>query len=198
MGEDERCAGDVADFAGAGGDVLEGAPAAGEQDEPGFALAAQGTLDGVATATAETVWASTAWMLPPWVCALPEYHRSMTSPLTLMVGSLHRSQGMIVPSRITCENPASWARSSAWCNSGACPASTDDLVQVPVGSGPRDAMASASGVCRPVAGTAQPQHRRPKAGQRPAAAWSAAAAPLGEQELRNWLHQFPGNIERAR
>jgi len=48
MGEDERGAGDVADFAGAGGDVLEGAPAAGEQGEPAFAEAAQGTLESVA------------------------------------------------------------------------------------------------------------------------------------------------------
>ena len=38
MGENERGAGDVADLAGAGGDVLEGAPAAGEQGERGFAL----------------------------------------------------------------------------------------------------------------------------------------------------------------
>ena len=48
MGEDEGGAGDVADFAGAGGDVLQGAPAAGEQGEPAFAQAAQGTLDGIA------------------------------------------------------------------------------------------------------------------------------------------------------
>jgi hypothetical protein len=33
MGQDERGAGDVADFAGAGGDVLEGAPALVEQGE---------------------------------------------------------------------------------------------------------------------------------------------------------------------
>jgi hypothetical protein len=33
MGEDECRAGDVADFAGAGGDMAEGAPAAGEQGE---------------------------------------------------------------------------------------------------------------------------------------------------------------------
>src|SRR5215467_14320371 len=50
MGEDERGAGDVADFAGAGGDVLEGAPALVEQGEPAFAQAAQGPLDGVAGA----------------------------------------------------------------------------------------------------------------------------------------------------
>jgi hypothetical protein len=50
MGEDERGAGDVADFAGAGGDVLEGAPAAGEQGKPAFSQAAQGTLDGDASA----------------------------------------------------------------------------------------------------------------------------------------------------
>jgi hypothetical protein len=50
MGEDERGAGDVADFAGAGGDVLEGAPAAGEQGEPAFAQAPQRALDRIAGA----------------------------------------------------------------------------------------------------------------------------------------------------
>src|SRR5260370_40941523 len=50
MGEDERRAGDVADFAGAGGDVVKGAPPAGEQREPSFPEAAQGTLAGVAGA----------------------------------------------------------------------------------------------------------------------------------------------------
>jgi hypothetical protein len=48
----------------------------------------------------------------------------MTSPFTLMAGSLHRSQGMTFPSKITCENPASLARSSASARSGACSAST--------------------------------------------------------------------------
>lgn len=41
MGKDERDAGDVADLAGTGGDVLEGAPVAGEQGEPAFTQAAQ-------------------------------------------------------------------------------------------------------------------------------------------------------------
>src|SRR5215471_20778179 len=50
MGEVECGAGDVADLAGAGCDVPEGAPAAGEQREPAFTQAAQGTLDGVAGA----------------------------------------------------------------------------------------------------------------------------------------------------
>ena len=50
MGQDERGAGDIADLAGAGGDLLEDAPAAGEQGEPAFAQAAQGPLDGVAGA----------------------------------------------------------------------------------------------------------------------------------------------------
>ena len=31
----------------------------------------------------------TAWTLPPWQWALPEYHRSMASPLTLIVFSRH-------------------------------------------------------------------------------------------------------------
>ena len=48
MGEDEGGAGDVAGFAGAGGDVAQGAPAAGEQGEPAFSQAAQRALDGVA------------------------------------------------------------------------------------------------------------------------------------------------------
>lgn len=42
MDEDEGGFGDVADSAGAGGDVLEGAPPPGEQREPAFAEAAQG------------------------------------------------------------------------------------------------------------------------------------------------------------
>jgi hypothetical protein len=41
MGEDESGAGDVADSARAGGDVLEGAPSLGEQGEPAFPEAAQ-------------------------------------------------------------------------------------------------------------------------------------------------------------
>ena len=173
---------------GAGGDVLEGAPALVEQGESAFAKAAQGALQGVAGVGAdievapvcglfdgdedayssavvagvsqggqsggggaveggqgmsagggdvmhrarlhlggpqrEPGRAMTAWMLPPWVCALPEHHRSMTWPFTLTAGSLHRSQGMILPSRITCENPESLARSSAWRRAGACSART--------------------------------------------------------------------------
>ena len=50
MGEDEGGAGDSADFRWAGGDVLQGAPAGGEQGEPAFAEAAQRALDGVAGA----------------------------------------------------------------------------------------------------------------------------------------------------
>src|SRR5260370_7919307 len=50
MGEDEGGAGDVADVAGAGGDVLEGAQALVEQGEPAFAQAAKRPLEGVAGA----------------------------------------------------------------------------------------------------------------------------------------------------
>jgi hypothetical protein len=50
VGEYQGGAGDVADFARAGGDALEGAPALVEQGEPAFAEAAQGALDGVAGA----------------------------------------------------------------------------------------------------------------------------------------------------
>jgi hypothetical protein len=48
MGEDEGSAGNIADLAGAGGDVAEGPPATGEQREPSLAQAAQRALDGVA------------------------------------------------------------------------------------------------------------------------------------------------------
>jgi hypothetical protein len=48
VGQDEGGAGDAAGFAGAGGDVLEGAPALAEQGGPAFARAAQEPLDGVA------------------------------------------------------------------------------------------------------------------------------------------------------
>jgi hypothetical protein len=48
MGENQGCARDVADLAGAGSDVLERAPAASEQGKPSFPEAAQGALEGVA------------------------------------------------------------------------------------------------------------------------------------------------------
>jgi hypothetical protein len=50
MGEDEGRAGDVADLAGADGDVVQRPPAAGEQGEPAFVQAAQRPLEGVAGA----------------------------------------------------------------------------------------------------------------------------------------------------
>ena len=136
MSEDERRSCYVCDLAGAGADVLQGAPPAGEQGEPAFAETAQGPLQGVIGAAADVefrsvrrlpdrdvdadagalvagvsqggqpagggvaergrAWrraavmswtepgsasethngkpsgASTAWMLPPWACALPQ------------------------------------------------------------------------------------------------------------------------------
>ena len=48
VGEDEGGAGYVGDAAGAGGDVLEGGPAAGEQGEAAFSLAAQAAQEEVA------------------------------------------------------------------------------------------------------------------------------------------------------
>src|SRR5437879_3190660 len=58
MGQDERGAGDVAVFAGAGSDVLEGAPAAGEQGEPAFSETAQRALDCVAGASSDIGFAA--------------------------------------------------------------------------------------------------------------------------------------------
>src|SRR5262249_25528709 len=42
--------------------------------------------------------AMTAWMLPPWACALPEYHRSMTSPWTLLPSLLSQFLSHSFPS----------------------------------------------------------------------------------------------------
>jgi hypothetical protein len=48
-----------------------------------------------------------------------------------------------------------------------------------------------------VAEPAQPQHGLPETGQRPAATRCPAAVPLGKQQLRNELHQFPGDVKRG-
>ena len=63
MGEDECGAGYVAGFAGAGGDVLEGAPALGEQGEPAFAEAAQGAQEGIAGAGGDIEFPSAGGLL---------------------------------------------------------------------------------------------------------------------------------------
>jgi Prokaryotic E2 family E len=74
----------------------------------------------------------------------------------------------------------------------------DDLVQVPVGGGPRDAVIAGQGVrAGAVAEPAQHQHGLPEAGQRPAPRGCAAAAPLSGQQIRGELHQFPGDVERG-
>src|SRR5271170_1278878 len=71
MGEDEGGTYDVADLAGAGGDVAEGAPAAGEQGEPAFAEAAQRALEGVARTSIDIEF-------PP-VCGLSDGHADADS-----------------------------------------------------------------------------------------------------------------------
>src|SRR5450755_3283681 len=63
MGEDECGAGNVADLAGAGGDVLESAPALVEQGEPAFAETAQGALEGIAGAGANIEFPSAGGLL---------------------------------------------------------------------------------------------------------------------------------------
>ena len=60
VGQNERGPGDGADLAGAGGDVLKGAPAAGEQGEPAFAEATKRAEQGVAGAGADTEFLATA------------------------------------------------------------------------------------------------------------------------------------------
>ena len=63
MGEDQGGPGDIADLARAGGDVLEGPPAASEQGESAFAQAAQRAEQCVAGAGIDIE-------VPP-VCGLP-------------------------------------------------------------------------------------------------------------------------------
>jgi len=74
----------------------------------------------------------------------------------------------------------------------------DHFVHIPVGGGPRDAVVTGRRVRGgAVAEPAHPQHSLPKAGQRPAAARGAAPPPLGEQQRRDELHQFPGDVKRG-
>jgi hypothetical protein len=74
----------------------------------------------------------------------------------------------------------------------------DDLVPVAVGRGPGDLMVAGQRARRgAVAEPAQPQHRLPEAGQRPAPFRRAVPPPLGCQHLRHELHQFPRDVERG-
>jgi hypothetical protein len=74
----------------------------------------------------------------------------------------------------------------------------DDLVAVAVGGGPGDTVVAGQRIAGgAVAEPAQPQHRLPEAGQRPAAPRGAAAAPLGQQQVRGELGQFPGHVKRG-
>ena len=74
----------------------------------------------------------------------------------------------------------------------------DDLVQVAVGGGPRDAVVTGQRVRGgAIAEPAHTQHRLPKAGQRPAPARGAALPALLGQQLRDELHQFPGDVKRG-
>ena len=71
MGADEGGAGDVADLAGAGGDVLEGAPALGEQGEPAFSQAAQRPEYGVAGAGADIEFLPAGWLVDGMQIPMP-------------------------------------------------------------------------------------------------------------------------------
>jgi hypothetical protein len=63
MGEDEGRTDDIADLAGADGDVPQGTPALVKQGEPAFAEAAQGALSGVVGTGADVEFASAGWRL---------------------------------------------------------------------------------------------------------------------------------------
>src|SRR5215472_5955459 len=63
MVEDECGAGDGADLAWAGGDVLQDAPADGEQGEPAFTLEEHGMAKRVAGAGIEVNLLAAGWLL---------------------------------------------------------------------------------------------------------------------------------------
>jgi hypothetical protein len=74
----------------------------------------------------------------------------------------------------------------------------DDLAEVAVGAGPRYPVVTGQRIrAGAVAEPPQPQHRLPKAGQRPAAAGCAASAALRQQQLRNEPGQFPRHVKRG-
>src|ERR1700758_5294930 len=78
--------------------------------------------------------AKTAWTFPPWQCALPEYHRSMTSPLALTARSRHRSDSMTVPSRVKCGNRVVVGPLQRLAQIRGLPGQhVDDLIDVSVG-----------------------------------------------------------------
>ena len=89
--------------------------------------------------------ASTAWMLPPWAWALPEYHRSMTSSLLVAVflsapiggDNLAVQDHMEKAFGVSPFERLAQARCLVRQH-------RDDLVQVPVGGGPRDVMVAGS------------------------------------------------------
>jgi hypothetical protein len=58
MGEIQGCPRDIADLAGAEGDVLECPPSPGEQGKAAFAQAAKGSLQSVARAVADIEFAA--------------------------------------------------------------------------------------------------------------------------------------------
>src|SRR5215472_16595421 len=65
----------------------------------------------------------------------------MTSPFTLRAGSLHRSDAMTFPSKITWQSPSSLARSSTSPQVRSLFGEhLDHLVHVPVRGRPRDAV----------------------------------------------------------
>jgi hypothetical protein len=66
LGEDEGGAGYLGGAAGAGGDVLKGGPAAGEQGEAAFCLAAQPAQQQVAGALAVAGFPGRGCPFSPW------------------------------------------------------------------------------------------------------------------------------------
>jgi hypothetical protein len=73
----------------------------------------------------------------------------------------------------------------------------DHLVHIPVSGGPGDPVVTGQRLAGgAVAEPPQPQHRLPKAAQRPAPLGGAAPPPLGQQQPGNEPGQFPGNVKR--
>jgi hypothetical protein len=89
MGEDQGGPDDIADLAGAGGDVLQGSPAASEQGEPALAQAEQRAEQRVAGAGIDIE-------VPP-VCGLPD--RDMNADACAVISGSARAGSPVAAAR---------------------------------------------------------------------------------------------------
>lgn len=140
------------------------------------------------THSGNPVGAETAWTLPPGLWALPEYHTSICSPLTLVVFSPQRSAPKTFPSKDQVRETFLVGTVQGFVQVGGLGREGGDaVVVVAVGGGTADAECRAEH--RDIFVFAEPcqqhQHLFP-AGQRPAAAGVPCARRCAGQCLVLW------------